>query len=88
MNLPRDTHRRTHFAPNTRNSLGANPTWSGIRILGRGGRIWLAACNALLWLVGSGVGIDPRSVWQEVTAGVAVTVRTKVIMGRSATIRR
>ena len=72
--------------PNTTNSLGANPIWSGIRILGPGGPIWLASCNALTWMGVSGVGIDPGSVWQELTAGGVVRVKTKGIMVGSATI--
>jgi hypothetical protein len=86
MNLAGNTHRRTHFAPNTSNALGANPTWRGIKILGPGRPISLATCNALMRMGGSGVGIDPISVCREFTTVVAVTVSTRGIMGGSATL--
>ena len=72
MNPAGNTHCRTRFTPNTTKSPGANPIWGGTRILGPGGPIRLTVCNALTWMGVSGVGIDPGSVWQGLTAGGVV----------------
>ena len=64
----------TVAAENTTNSLGADLTWGGIRILNPGGPLFLTGSNMLTLNGVSGTGIDLSSAAQDLTVNCGVTV--------------
>jgi autotransporter-associated beta strand protein len=64
----------TVTAPNTTNSLGADMTWGGIKIINPGGPVLAASGNTLTLNGVSGTGIDMVGASQDLTLDCGVTL--------------
>jgi autotransporter-associated beta strand protein len=77
-------------APNTTNSLGANLTWGGIKILNPGGPVTLAAGNTLTLMGVSSTGVDMSVATQDFTVNCTLSLPNSqawnVAYGRTLTV--
>ena len=64
----------TVAAPNTTNSLGADMTWGGIKIINPGGPVTLAPGNTLMLNGVSGTGIDMSAATVDLTVNCDLTL--------------